>query len=131
EKGYSGKQLEKALAEQYGIYAELNTGNLLMCMTGIGNVREDYQVLLKALKELSEQPIEVSDNIEKPDIPKLKLLEAEGKVCLKAVIPYPPGIPLVCPGEIITKTHIETLYNMLINGEKVLGLKNRSEIAFE
>lgn len=131
EKGYSGRKLEKALAEQYGIYAELNTGNLLMCMTGIGNVREDYQALLKALKDLSNQPIEVSDNIEKPDIPKLKLLEAEGKVCLKAVIPYPPGIPLVCPGEIITKTHIEELYGILINGEKVLGLKNKCEIEFK
>lgn len=131
EKGYSGRQLEKALIEEYGIYAELNTGNLLMCMTGIGNVRGDYQALLKALKDLSNQPIEVSDNIEKPDIPKLKLLEAEGKVCLKAVIPYPPGIPLVCPGEIITKTHIEELYGMLINGEKVLGLKNRCEITYK
>ena len=131
KKGYSGRQLEKALINQYGIYAELNTGNLLMCMTGIGNVREDYCVLLKALKELSEQPIEVTGNIEKADIPKSKLLEAEGKVCIKAVIPYPPGIPLVCPGEIITKEHIETIYGILINGEKVLGLKNKCEIAFK
>jgi len=133
EKGYSGRQLEKALADQYGIYAELNTGNLVMCMTGIGNVREDYQVLLKALKELSEQPVSDSDSeiTEKFEILKSKLSEAEGKVCVKAVIPYPPGIPLICPGEIITKTHIETLYKMLINGEIVFGLKNRSEIAFE
>jgi len=131
EKGYSGRRLEKALAEEYGIYAELNTGNLLMCMTGVGNVREDYQVLLKALKELSEQPVLDSEIAEKFEILKSKLSEAEGKVCMKAVIPYPPGIPLVCPGEIITKPHIETLYNMLINGEKVLGLKNRCEIAFK
>lgn len=131
EKGYSGRQLEKALVEQYGIYTELNTGNLLMCMTGIGNVREDYHVLLKALKELSERPIEVTGNIEKTDISKSKLLEAEGKVCLRAVIPYPPGIPLVCPGEIITKAHIETIYGILINGEKVLGLKNKCKIAFK
>ncbi|MBK5254259.1 MAG: hypothetical protein JJE03_07385, partial [Peptostreptococcaceae bacterium] len=131
EKGYSGRQLEKALIEKYGIYAELNTGNLLMCMTGIGNVREDYQNLLLALKELNDQPMAVSEIEEKIDIPKLKLLEAVGKVCMKAIIPYPPGIPLICPGEIITKTHIETIYGILINGEKVLGLKNKCEMAFK
>ena len=65
------------------------------------------------------------------NIPKSKLYEAEGKICVKAIIPYPPGIPMVCPGEIITKTHIELLYSMLINGEKVLGLKNRCEIVFK
>lgn len=131
EKGYSGRQLEKALIDQYGIFAELNTGNLLMCMTGIGNVREDYQVLLDALKALSAQPIKGTDGLEKPNISRSILLEAEGKICLKAIIPYPPGIPLVCPGETITKEHIETIYALLMNGEKVLGLKNKHEIAFK
>ncbi len=131
EKGYSGSQLEKALAKGYGIYAELNTGNLLMCMSGIGNVREDYQVLLKALKEISEQPVSAIEKKEILDVIKSKLLEAEGKVCVKAIIPYPPGIPLICPGEIITTAHIDTLSGLLENGEKVLGLKNRCEIAYK
>jgi lysine decarboxylase len=131
KKGYSGRQLEKALVEKYGIFAELNTGNILMLMTGIGNIRGDYQVLLKALKELSYKPFVASELTEKFDMPKSKLLEAEGKICLRAIIPYPPGIPLVCPGEIITKAHVEILYDMLMNGEKVLGLKNKGEIAFK
>ncbi|MBK5246627.1 MAG: hypothetical protein JJE49_05065 [Peptostreptococcaceae bacterium] len=124
---------EKALIEKYGIFAELNTGNILMLMTGIGNSRADYEILIKALKELSgiNQSEKTSERTEKFDIPKSKLLEAEGKICLKAVIPYPPGIPLVCPGEIITKAHIETTYGLLINGEKVLGLKNKCEMAYK
>lgn len=131
EKGYSGSQLEKILANEYGIYAELSTGNLLMCMSGIGNIRKDYQDLLNALKQISERPALSSEKAEALKVLKSKLLEAEGKVCVKAVIPYPPGIPLVCPGEIINRTHIDTLCELIKNGEKVLGLKNRCEIGFK
>ncbi|NLB24572.1 MAG: hypothetical protein GX828_03930, partial [Clostridiales bacterium] len=35
------------------------------------------------------------------DIPlekvKLPVMDAEGFVCAQSIIPYPPGIPLVCP----------------------------------
>ena len=33
---------------------------------------------------------------------RVPLEEAENAVCGELVVPYPPGIPLLCPGELIT-----------------------------
>ena len=49
--GMSGEQAEAALIER-GIYPEFSTGNIVMCLTGIGNVRADYDLLLDAVREL-------------------------------------------------------------------------------
>ena len=43
---------DKQLMER-GIFAELTTGNILMCMTGIGNTKADMERLLTALREIS------------------------------------------------------------------------------
>lgn len=128
-RGYTGRTLEVALIEGYGIYPELNTGNILMAMTGIGNTREDYRRLLEALRELAEIKKEPSLRKDSPDplnpdwaLRVAGLMAQEGKICLRSVIPYPPGIPLICPGEVISRKQLEELTVLLRNGEKVLGL---------
>ncbi|MDO5846648.1 MAG: aminotransferase class I/II-fold pyridoxal phosphate-dependent enzyme, partial [Methanocorpusculum sp.] len=50
--GLSCGQLEQLLMEK-DIFAELTTGNILMCMTGIGNTLEDMDLLLAALREIA------------------------------------------------------------------------------
>lgn len=52
--GLTGLQLEEQLMER-GIFVELVTGDILMCMTGIGNRRCDYDRLLAALREISAE----------------------------------------------------------------------------
>ena len=132
---YTGRALEEALIERYGIYPELNTGNILMAMTGIGNTREDYGRLLAALRELAErekEPSSPKDSLDSgnPDLEDrfAGLMAQEGKTCLRSVIPYPPGIPLICPGEVVSSTQLEELTGCLRNGEKVLGLTNQGLI---
>lgn len=44
-----------------------------------------------------------------------KIIEAEGKICAKDIIPYPPGIPLIIENEIVNKDIIKTCLNMNIN----------------
>lgn len=134
-RGYTGRALEEALIERYGIYPELNTGNILMAMTGIGNTREDYARLLSALRELAEREKRPSSRKDLPDSRNpgqedrfSGLLSQEGKTCIRSVIPYPPGIPLICPGEVISRTQLEELTDCLRNGEKVLGLTNKGLI---
>ena len=48
----SGEEAEKVLMEK-GVYPEFSTGSIVMCLTGIGNVREDYELLLEALAEIA------------------------------------------------------------------------------
>ncbi len=50
--GLDGKKLSEEL-EARGIYTELYDGPICMCMTGMGNGRNDYLKLLSALQEIS------------------------------------------------------------------------------
>ncbi|MEK3888913.1 aminotransferase class I/II-fold pyridoxal phosphate-dependent enzyme [Bacillus sp. FSL K6-3431] len=47
--------------------------------------------------------------------------EAIGRIAAKMVIPYPPGIPLLLPGEKITTTHIERLKELLLISARFQG----------
>ena len=59
---------------------------------------------------------------------KVKLTEAEGLICASSIIPYPPGIPLICPGESITAEAIATIKEMRDLGEKVIWINEKGEI---
>lgn len=147
--GISGCELETILIEKYNIFIELYTGDLVMCMTGIGNTRSDIEALLNALKDISDSTSCVSDKMivdSKGDnkhlmaykrsaiyeIPKTKrsvpLLKAEGLICASSIIPYPPGIPLVCPGEKLDKEVLCYIKTLRENGEKVIGVNPLGEV---
>ena len=138
--GIDGNQLEEILMTK-GIYSELVTGNILMCMTGIGNTAEDFNRLLEALKEIAGGGFAGAEEEKKSDdggaalwmkrralheIPKKKkavpLEESEGCICAASIIPYPPGIPFVCPGEEIGREEIEYIKLLRNRGEKVIGV---------
>ncbi len=137
--GISGLELEAQLIER-GIFTELVTGDIVMCMSGIGNRRCDYERLLSALSEIAKQRTfreekegesalcKVWDRgkVEQRAIPlereRVQLLEAAGRVCASSVIPYPPGIPLVCPGEVMDETVVQYVAQLRAAGEKVIGV---------
>lgn len=53
----------------------------------------------------------------------INIAEAEGRIAGSGVVPYPPGIPLICPGERFTKRIIEDIQeyekaNITIKGMK-------------
>ena len=48
--------------------------------------------------------------------------EAEGRISGDYVMLYPPGIPLLVPGEKILKETVENLRYYIYNGYNVLGL---------
>lgn len=54
--------------------------------------------------------------------------EAAGRICASSIIPYPPGIPFVCPGEEITEEMIAYVKALRDDGEKVIGLTDKSEV---
>jgi lysine decarboxylase len=144
--GISGSALERLMNER-GIFPELYAGNLLMCMTGIGNTREHMDRLLKALLEIAETSAEEkianrqSDVMGQPilpaqaefiGVPKAKhyisLAEAADKICAGSVIPYPPGIPLICPGEAFTAEIVQYIQSLRKTGEKVIGVTDAETV---
>ncbi|MEG0441909.1 MAG: amino acid decarboxylase, partial [Oscillospiraceae bacterium] len=54
----------------------------------------------------------------------LPLSAAEGRISAVQIAPYPPGVPIVAPGEVISKKHLAYLarigYNMKDKIEVVL-----------
>ncbi len=151
ELGLSGANLDQILSNQYDIYTELFTGDWIMAMTGIGNTKQDYKKLAAALEKIQSACAEISpisqkdiacaaekNCLETPkqaklySIPKekkrVKLEQSAGLICASSIIPYPPGIPLLCPGEQINEDailYIKTLRNL---GEKVIGINDLGEV---
>ncbi len=169
--GLTGLQLEERLMER-GIFVELVTGDILMCMTGIGNRRCDYDRLLAALTEISGEqrrtteqqsatgcspctpcvgpagglPEQVGPGIQptlmekrpsgrqavtlkrllQREIPtaceRVPISRAAGRVCGSSIVPYPPGIPILCPGEIMDAEVLAYAAALREAGEKVMGI---------
>ncbi len=145
--GLNGNELEDLLMEK-GIFVELVTGNILMCMTGIGNRRCDFEKLLDALKDIAAERADCLQNggTEKPQQPeavtrtlamtkvpvrkeRILLGDAAGRVCASSVIPYPPGIPIVCPGEIFDEEVITYIKARRQAEEKVIGVDELGRVA--
>lgn len=131
-----GNKLEELLMEK-GIFIELVTGNIIMCMSGIGNTRDHYEKLAGALSEIAaerklsgrrnmRQPDALTDTLEMAEMPKtrtfLPIDEAAGRVCASSIIPYPPGVPIACPGEILTREVLDYVKARRLAGEKVIGI---------
>ena len=57
----------------------------------------------------------LSDHVEVP------FRNSAGRICAEVVTPYPPGIPLICPGERLTKEIIDYLRLELKAGVHIQG----------
>lgn len=106
----------------------------------------DHLKLVNALKAISEQSRGCSDNIPEyeyiPPVVKLSprkafysrksiipVAEAENRISGCAVMSYPPGIPLLAPGELITKKIIEHIVFATTKGCSVSGLDKQMNIS--
>lgn len=145
--GITGFSAEKMLRERYGIQVEMSDLYNIVCVGTVADDRKDYERLGIALQEitaalnhlppLSDIPIrELTIPPQKVDLKQLlgrktkvlALNEAEGKTSGTMVTPYPPGIPVICPGEIIMADSIEYIYNISKAGGTVNGLTDQMEI---
>ena len=133
-----GNDVEVLLNER-GIFVELVTGNIAMGMTGIGTKEEHVNRLMDALEDIAKgrnlhagdkEPEEamLSVKLEMAAVPEERMSrpldECVGLVCAGSLIPYPPGIPLACPGELITSEVIEYVKKLRSMGEKVIGVSS-------
>lgn len=57
---------------------------------------------------------------------RLSLREATGKICASFVVPYPPGVPLLCPGEEITPQILDYLEYLQKEGIPVAGVEDNT-----
>lgn len=111
----NGKELADILRKDYKIEVEMSYINYVICMTSVCDSNKNFKRLLKAILDIDKRlednkiifedvDIENKDNKQKENEVKENMIyykEAEGEVTDEYMWVYPPGIPLITPGEII------------------------------
>lgn len=126
-----GYEVERRLQEQ-GVWPEMaDRGHVVFIVTGADSM-EDLDRLEQALDALNLQ----GDDMQYPMPPTpeivlrprqalfasaqvLSLSECEGKISACQIAPYPPGVPVVAPGEVITKKHLAYLQEIGYNNRDI------------
>lgn len=146
----TGKFLEEELREKYGFEMEMTSARYVLGMTTMYDDMEQILKLADALTEIDsnlnsfykERVLEEDryinyEKINEADVAMsiyeakrketedMFFLESEGKVSAEYIYVYPPEIPLVVPGEMISKKMIEQIdYYKRIN-LNVKGIENK------
>ncbi len=126
KKGVSGFDLSDSMYDDFNIEDELNNSICALYLTGIGTTKAKLDKLKNALKKLPINPSYEFQEAESQPHPLVKLQPIETfnrnfayvnkeecllKVSNKMLIPYPPGIGILYPGEAIQKWHLDYLNN--------------------
>jgi arginine/lysine/ornithine decarboxylase len=123
-----------------GVVMESCDSRNLIAITSPSNQRSDFLKLERALESISRDSTgigktvirdmqwtipEKAMDIQKAVLTKKCLLpmdRAEGSICGTIIVPYPPGIPCLYPGEVITGETTLQLKHIVEEGGVVLGL---------
>ncbi len=131
--GHTGYHTESVLRKEYNIQIELSDLSNILAILSIGDRRQDVEVLVNALKDIAlhTQPGNGRNVVQIPDNPKMIVSprdafyspkksvafeQSEGEIAGEMIMAYPPGIPVICMGERITRDIIE--YIDLLKREK-------------
>lgn len=145
--GMSGFELEEVLRERYGIQLEMSNWVYGVGIATIGNEISDFRMLREALQDLvSKQDVKTTETQEMPLYPReqtavltlsesvyapsetVELDQSEGRLSKEFIIPYPPGIPILVPGEKITGDMITYVQKMRAMKNSMLGMADASGI---
>lgn len=138
--GLTGIDAEKILRHQFKIQCELSdAANLLFLITYADNCAT-IERLIAALKSLNtkknffstaERLIPFHNEIKKSEISprevffsasqSVEIEKAVGRICAEEVTFYPPGIPILNPGEVITSQILEFINEQKNIGGRIIG----------
>nr|DAD25393.1 TPA_asm: hypothetical protein HUJ06_026857 [Nelumbo nucifera] len=142
--GLSGYEADKILCSDHGVIAELAGTRSLTFAINLGTCRRDIERLVFGLKQLSttffryggsERKLLNTDCAPFADFGtrlspreaffaskrRVSVAESLGEVSGEIICPYPPGIPVVIPGEVITARALDYLLGVKNNGAVISG----------
>lgn len=140
--GLTGHDVELWLREKYRIEVELSDLYNVLCIITFGDTRDKADILIEAMTELSNERIDYIEkglnkvNVFVPHIPTLALSprdafyadtemipleESAGRISAEFIMVYPPGIPIVIPGEIIDEDNLRYIGKNIEVGLPVQG----------
>lgn len=131
--GLTGWELAALLRRKYGIEVEMSAYFYVLFLVNTGHVSADASKLYQALSDIGKherkRPLPRADHLLDAGMmtrhsPRLALTprdtflavktavpldQAAGRIAGEAITVYPPGIPLVWPGEVLIREHLEVL----------------------
>ncbi|XP_061991810.1 uncharacterized protein LOC133709886 isoform X2 [Rosa rugosa] len=142
--GLSGYEADEILYEDHDIICELVETQCITFVITLGTCREHVQKLVSGIKHLAATSASTCADKRKADGDNLALFadiktsliprdaffsgkrrvsieKSLGEVCGELICPYPPGIPVLIPGEIITKKALDYLLHVRSKGAVITG----------
>ena len=152
--GMSGNELYEELLQHYHLQLEMAAGDYALALTSIGDSREGFDRLYQALADIDRRLSE-NDNVlkkmekteDKVDretdgetdwevMPVCRAMEkkmepvllenASGRIAGEFVYLYPPGIPLIVPGEKISREFVGNVIQYREKGFTLQGMQDYS-----
>lgn len=122
--GFTGYEIEKMLIQDYGIQVEFAEFYNIFVIVSLGDKKEYLEALIKAMKDIAQKakpeeqkrPITIPFNSQPIVTPRdafyspkkvVALENSIGEISGEMIMAYPPGIPIVCIGERITKEVVD------------------------
>ena len=112
--GVNGERLGDRLREKYHLEMEMCAPDYVIAMTSFMDREEGFIRLQDALTAMNNRGEGVP------------LFESAGMISREFLYLYPPGIPLLAPGEIITKEILSTVFRYKTSGFSIQGLSDHS-----
>lgn len=145
ELGITGHDVERWLREVHNIEVELSDMYNILCLITPGDDEHTVGLLIEALRQLASEHagrgLANQVKVKVPEIPHLSisprdafyadtevipLREAAGRIIAEFIMIYPPGIPILLPGEVITQDNIEYILEHLEVGLPVQGPEDKT-----
>lgn len=143
--GVTGYQAEERLRQRHGVYVEMSDLLSVMLLITIGDDERSTQVALEGFQSLASERRGGSHGIAARSTGDLlfngvaeltprqayfapsetvSVNQAAGRLSADTITPYPPGIPLVAPGERLTANVIDYLRAGQAEGMYISGLSD-------
>ena len=145
--GTGGRQLAAILREKYRLEPEMEAPGYVLMLTSLADTDEGFARLAAAMRELDAAfPSGEGADAARPALPALAraetamtiaqamegkkkavpLADAAGLISAEFLYLYPPGVPLIAPGEVITRELADLADALLREGYALQGAKDRS-----
>ncbi|MCE5285674.1 MAG: aminotransferase class I/II-fold pyridoxal phosphate-dependent enzyme [Pelosinus sp.] len=142
--GMKGTEAERILRHEYKVQAELSDMYNVLFLITLGDSQKDAEALLAALRSMAakysgKQDFSALESISHSSYPAapegiisprealfgntsiIPFAKSAGFICGEIVTFYPPGIPVLCPGERITQEIIDYSQTLMAAGLHISG----------
>jgi arginine/lysine/ornithine decarboxylase len=141
--GLSGHDFANILAHEHGIQVEKTTFNTFTILVTLGTTPSKIQRLLLALESISRlrcRPVQQISSVDFSNLnikhetrmspreafysstTRIVLGNAVGRVAASSISPYPPGIPVILPGEVFSQEIVSLLAHFYNTGVEIHGI---------